>query len=171
MDPPCSCLPTISATYLHHCSPIAQSHQQQHNVITALLTGDTEPSFFSLDICMIMSAAVISIISIPATNMSELWQGNSRDSKIQSSRLVSDWSLQYIRGGQKVIDWIWTGVFNRKEWTNLKPINNFNWARNVTSLQASKLRQFKQEEWHFLAVEHWCSASCCTCGPSVKYFC
>ena len=55
----------------------------------------------------------VSIVSTPAgTNMSNLWQGNSRDSKIRSSCLVSDWSRQY-RGSRKIIDWIWTRVIDR----------------------------------------------------------
>ena len=83
-----SLLPIISATF---CSKSSMQHKHCH-------CWNRNGNFH---ICMIMGVAIISIIPIRASNMSELWQGNSRDSKIQSSRLVSDWSLQYREGAEK----------------------------------------------------------------------
>ena len=80
--------------------------------------SDRSPLSFVATICAtyfskLTTFTFVSIVSTPAgTNMSNLWQGNSRDSKIRSSCLVSDWSRQY-RGSRKIIDWIWTRVIDR----------------------------------------------------------
>ena len=80
--------------------------------------ADRFPLSFVATICAtyfskLTTFTFVSIVSTPAgTNMSNLWQGNSRDSKIRSSCLVSDWSRQY-RGSRKIIDWIWTRVIDR----------------------------------------------------------
>ena len=80
--------------------------------------SDPFPFSFVATICAtyfskLTTFTFVSIVSTPAgTNMSNLWQGNSRDSKIRSSCLVSDWSRQY-RGSRKIIDWIWTRVIDR----------------------------------------------------------